>query len=153
VAFRHLEIIELKQYAGAHSRVFAVGCDEEVRGEFVDKHNRIDWSVPLNAQVGDLILMYRKSPASEIRDLWKIVGPFFEQKGWGLQAYLKLVVRLGKPLTFAELKSEPSTRNLGIVRKRFQGKTDITNDWQLLSQVILRRNPKVKPYLREYHVE
>jgi hypothetical protein len=151
--YRHLEIIELKKYVGALPRIFSVGCDELVRGKVVDKRNSLDWSVPVNAEVGDLIVMYRKWPASEIRDLWKITGPFYLDKTWGLQAWMKAVARLKKPLTYNELKSEPSTRNLSIVRKRFQGKTDITNDWPLLYESIVKHNPKAKPALRDFRIE
>lgn len=59
--FRHLEILDLKRYVGALPRVFAVGCDETVRGHVVDGWATLDWSVPKNAQAGDLIVMYRKN--------------------------------------------------------------------------------------------
>jgi hypothetical protein len=150
--FHHLEIIDLKKYVGALPRVFVVGCDEVVRGEYLDRLSNVDWSVPLNAQVDDLIVMYRKSPASEIRDLWKIVGPFYVDKKWGLQAWLRLVARLAKPLSYDDLKNDPNTRDLSIVRKRFQGKGDITDDWSLLYAKILKLNPKAKAALRQYHL-
>src|SRR5208283_4823705 len=111
-----LEIIDLKTHAGALPRIYTVGCDELVRGKVVDKRNRVDWSVPVNAQAGDLIVMYRKGPASEIRDLWRITGPFYDDPKWGLQAWIRLAVRLEQPLTYKELKREPSTRNLSVVR-------------------------------------
>ena len=152
-AYRHLEIVELKKYVGALPRVFAVGCDELVRGNVADKRTHFDWSVPVTAQVGDLIVMYRKAPASEVRDLWKITGPFYSDKTWGYQAYIKLVTRLPRPLTYSELKREPSTRNLGVVRKRFQGRTDITNDWPMLYASIIKRNPKAKACLQEYNID
>jgi hypothetical protein len=150
--FRRLEIIELKSHAGAHRRVYAVGCDERVRGEYVDKHAFLNWSMPLQAQVGDLIIMYRTGPASEIRDLWKVTGPFFSQRGWRNQAYLRLVARLKKPLTYRELKSHRATSNLSVVRKRFQGKSDITDDWPTLHEEIIRRNPRAKAALAPFKV-
>lgn len=150
--YRHLEIIDLKSLVGAHPRIFVVGCDESVRGNVVDGWKTLGWSVPSNAQVGDLIVMYRKKPASEIRDLWKVVGPFYSsEKGFGLQAWLRLVVRLDKPLTFKELKNDPSTRETGVVRKQFQGKSDITFDWPKLYLMIVKRNPRTKKVLRQYH--
>lgn len=151
--YQHLEIIDLKRFVGALPRIFTVGCDEPVRGKTVDKWNTLDWSVPINAQVGDLIVMYRKAPASEIRDLWRITGPFYTDKKWGLQGYIRLVTRLDKPLTYSELKREPVTRSLGVVRKQFQGKSDITNDWPLLYDMIVARNPKAKSALRPYRID
>jgi hypothetical protein len=51
---------------------------------------------------------------------------------------------LKQPLTFAALSRNSLTRNLPVVRARFQGKRDITNDWGVLSQEILRLNPKAR---------
>jgi hypothetical protein len=153
--YKHLEIISLKKYVGALPRIFAVGCDEKVRGKSLDRWSHLDWSVPLAAQVGDLIVMYRKDyPSSEIRDLWRVVGPFYDdEKRWGRQAYLRCVVRLNNPLTYAELASDRVTRDLGVVRKRFIGKTDITDYWPLIRQKILRLNPKAKADLSKYRFD
>ena len=148
--FRHLEIIDLKRYVGALPRVFAVGCDENVRGHVVDKWATLDWSVPKNAQADDLVVMYRKMPASEIRDLWIVRGPFYEQKKWGLQTTLRRLVQLDRPLKYEDLKKDPTTRGLGVMRKQFQGKTDITDDWPHIMALILKRNPKAKKQLRDY---
>jgi hypothetical protein len=149
--FHHLEIIDLKKYVGAPRRVFVVGCNERERGWVVDSHNVINWSVQQETQVGDLIVMYRTKPAAEIRDLWTVIPrPPFIQKGWGLQKWLRLVVRLKKPLTYDDLRNDPTTRDLGIVRKRFRGKSDITDDWSLLYAKILKLNPRAKTVLRRY---
>lgn len=102
-------------YVGALPRIYMVVCDERVRGKVLDKRKTIDWSVLLNAQVGDLLVMYRKAPASEIRDLRQITGPFFSSKERGLQAWNKLVVILKKPIIFSEMKREPTIRDLNVV--------------------------------------
>jgi len=148
--YRHLEIIELKKYVGALPRVFAVGCDELVRGKWVDKRARIDWSAPANAQVGDLIVMYRTRPASEIRDLWRVVGPFYMQEEWGFQAGLRVLVRLRRGVSREQLRADFTTRHLGIVRQNFRGKRDITEEWPQLYSKIVTLNPHSKRALREY---
>lgn len=148
--YQHLEIIELKEYVGALPRIIAVGCDENVRGHYLDKHNRTDWSVPMYAQVDDLIVMYRKRPASEIRDLWRVVGPFYMDKKWGLEAYLRCLVRLSRPVTWQQLKADPYTRNLGVIRQSFQGKRDITDEWPPLYKKIISQNRGAKAALRDY---
>jgi hypothetical protein len=150
--YAHLEIIDLKSHVGALPRVFTVGCDEVVRGKKLDKYKRLLWSVPSNAQVDDLIVMYRKSPASEIRDLWKVVGPF-EVTEWGLEAILHRIADLKSPLTYNALKADPITRQLGVVRNRFQGKTDITDDWPLLASRILKLNSGLKATLRKFVID
>ncbi len=97
--------------------------------------------------------MYRKKPASEIRDLWEVRGPFYEQKKWGLQATLRRLVRLDKPLRFEDLKKDTTTRALSVMRKQFQGKSDITADWPHILALILKGNPKAKKRLRDYSID
>lgn len=130
---------------------FAVSADKE-RWVYLDG-KEIRWGIPRYAQVGDLVIMYRRSPASEIRDPWKIVGPFDEDKEWGFGAGMEIITRLNNPVTFTALKNDVTTRNLGVVCKRFQGKTDITNDWGHLYTKIVHLNPKAKAKLREYHID
>jgi hypothetical protein len=154
--YKHLEIIDLKKLVGAEPRVYQVGCGEADDGSDLWR-SHTEWSVPRDAQVGDLIIMYRKTPESAIHDLWRIVGPYVNyakhnkrRRKPGLQAGLKNVVRLGNPLTFAELKRDPRTQGLGVVIKRFQGTTDVTDDWPILYQKIVSLNPKAKKRLRRY---
>ena len=158
--YKHIEIIGLKKHVGASPRIFTVGCAETRAGDELDSVSNTEWNIPVSAQLGDLIMMYRTLPASEIRDLWKIVGPFqtFGKRNkegrWpGLQTGLRLVTRLKTPLTYSSLKNDPTTKHLGVVKKRFMGKSDITEDWPLLYEMIVARNPKVKSLLRDWMVD
>lgn len=151
--YRHLEIISLKSYVGAQPRVFCVGCVESHSGEEL-KHARVSWNVPVSAQRGDIVLIYRTAPTSAIRDLWRIEGPIKRygkrnREGYwpGLQAGLKKLCTLDRPLAFADLRSDPRTSNLPIVRKRFQGKVDLTNEWPLFVALIIERNPRLRKLL------
>lgn len=148
--YQHLEIIALKQFVGALPRVFSVGWDKKRVKSRPDKLRRIHWSAPANTQVGDLILLYRKAPAAEIGDLWRVVGPFSKSKEFGVEAGMRLVVRLRRPVTFDQLKSDPYTRKLSVVRKRFQGRSDITEQWPQLYKKITNLNPHSKAALHEY---
>jgi hypothetical protein len=71
--FRHLEIISLKKHVGAQRRVFAVGCDESISGDEL-RAKKVTWNVPKYAEIGDLVLIYRKKPTAAIKDLWIVVG-------------------------------------------------------------------------------
>ncbi len=102
--------------------------------------------------------MYRAGKGgSQIKDIWKIVGPFDEYKkgnreGWwpGLQAGFRLVARLREPITYSDLARDPFTRDLGVIKKRFIGKTDITEDWSLFYRKIVSKNPSLKRTLLDY---
>jgi hypothetical protein len=63
---------------------------------------------------------------------------------------MRLVVRLRRPVTFDQLKSDPYTRKLSVVRKRFQGRSDITEQWPQLYKKITNLNPHSKAALHEY---
>lgn len=154
--YRHLEVISLKEHVGALPRIFVVGCDEALNGDEL-RGSRVEWTMHGSAQVGDLVAMYRSAPTSAIRDLWIVVGPFHhygkrnKEGRWpGLQAGLRRIVSLKRPLTFAMLKRDPRTRELPVVRKRFQGKMDITDDWPLLHQRIVKLNPTARKALRRF---
>jgi hypothetical protein len=147
--FCGLEIIDLKPHVHAAPRIFTVGCNARVRGDTLDRYKRHMWSVPKVSNVGDLILMYRTIPDSHIRDLWEIVGPF-EETDWGHEAQMRNVERLGRPIEFIDFKKNRLTRGLGVVVRRFQGKTDITDYWHLFYDMIIDRNPKAKKALEPW---
>jgi len=153
--FQHLEIFSLKASAGATPRIHVVGANE-CNFEELDAP-RVEWNVSSHTQVGDLVLMYRSAPVSAICDVWEVVGPFNRyskrnrQGRWpGLQAYLKRLVHLRRPLTFEILSRAPGTRNLSIVKRRFRGKSDITLDWFPIYQVLVKLNAGAKAKLAPY---
>lgn len=154
--FRHLEIISLKPYVGAQRRVFVVGCVEAMSGdELRNKH--VSWNVPRSAEIGDLVLIYRTRPTSAIRDLWEIVDPPKRYKkgnreGYkpGIQAGLRKLVSLQRPLTYDRLAKHSRTKRLASVRKRFQGKMEITDDWPVFYDLIVALNPRAKSALRPF---
>jgi len=156
--YRHIEIIDLKKYVGAQPRIFVVGCVEQRQGKELDSRSTTEWSVSVAAQVDDLVVMFRVGKgASRIKDIWRIVGPFKtygkrnKEGRWpGLQAGLRVVVRLKQPVTYSELAKDRVTRHLAVVRKRFIGKTDITEDWPLIYNKVVSKNPSVKRPLRSY---
>ena len=160
--YRHIEIINLKKYVGALPRVFVVGCSTVGNAKYLKAYKRVQWSVPVNAQIGDLVVMYtridfKNRRVSEIRDLWKIVGPFevYSKRNKqgampGRQGGLRRVASLKRPIRYEDLKRDPVTRDLGVVKKQFQGKTDITEYWPLLHNKILKLNPKAKSALQDF---
>lgn len=154
--YRHLEIVSLKKHAGAMPKIFAVGCvDSSAEDELTPA--RIEWNVPSGAQVGDLVLMYRSKPTSAICDAWVITGDFknYEESnpgGYypGLQAKMRRIARFSRPLTYADLLNDPATRDLAIVRKRFQGKTEITDYWYPFFKLLTKKNPQTTKALTPF---
>lgn len=160
VKYRKIEIISLKDYVGATPRVFYIGCNESTGNQEELRASRVEWNLPTRAQIGDLILMYRSKPTSGIRDIWRVVGPFKvfgkrnrEDRWPGLQGGLRRVATLKVPLTYQKLVSDPRTKNLAVVRKHFQGKGDVTDDWHLVHDRIVELNPGVKRALKPWIYE
>jgi hypothetical protein len=155
--FSKIKVLSLKDYAGAMPRVFVVGCKGPKSVAELERQ-RIEWNVPQSAQEGDLVLMYRAGDlGAHIADIWEVQNRFAHYKPGnregmkaGRQARLKNVVRLKKPLSFALLASHSSTKNLGVVRKRFINMTDVTQDWPILHNHLVRLNPQVRRALERF---
>jgi len=154
--YRRIEIISLRDHVRAAPRQFMVSCRELENGAQLNG-SCVEWTVPLAAQRGDLIMVYRSAPVSGVRDLWEVTGPFRRfgrrnrQGMWpGLQAFMRRLVVLKRPLTFDALTRNDLTRTLPVVRARFQGKRDITNEWGVLCREILRLNPAARRVLRRH---
>lgn len=155
--FRHLEILDLKSYCGVEPRVFSAGCADAQHGRYLG-HRRTQWNVPMAAQVGDLVLIYRSYGESHaIHEAWEVVGPFryYEKRNkkgyWpGHQPYMKCVTRFKNPITFEGLKRDRKTRELRIVRAKFRNAREISDDWPQLYAKIIELNPKSKKPLQKY---
>lgn len=155
--YRHLEVISLQEAVGAMPRVFAVGCDEGRKEQL--RHKRIEWNVPAGAQIGDLVLMYRNRPTSAICDAWKITGPYTHYKKSnpggrypGLQVWMTRIAQFQKVLSFEELAENPKTKDSSVVRKRFQGKTEITDYWPRFFALLTKKNPSTRRALEAFLV-
>ncbi len=137
-------------------RVFVVGCDDSNNGSEL-KSSTIKWNVPNDADEGDLILIYRTAPTSAIQDVWKVKGDFHvyaqgNTRGYkpGRQGRLRRVVSLKNFLSRAELIRDQATKYLTLVRKNFQGKTDVTEDWPKLYKKIIESNPEAEAPLKPF---
>ena len=157
--YKHLEIIDLRRFTGALPSVFVVGCNLRENLPYL-RSRYTEWNVPQSTQVGDLVLMYRSIETHAIHDAWEVVGPFTKygkrnKQGRmpGLQAGLRRIAIFDHPLKYDDLKSDPLTRNLGIVKAKFIGKRDITDYWPLICNKIVSLNPKAKKTLAKYRFD
>lgn len=139
----------------SRQKVFVVGCQQCRFAELSGKE--IEWNVPVAADEGDLVLMYRARPASAIHDAWRITGPSTKYpKGNphdrypGLQAPMRRIATFKKPLTFAMLASDHQTAALPLVRKRCQGKTNVTVSWPILFRRLVKLHPGAKLPLQKF---
>jgi hypothetical protein len=64
----------------------------------------------------------------------------------------RAVQNSGTP-TYAELSRNPVTRDLGVVKGRFQGKRDVTDYWPLICDKIIKLNPRASFKLANYRFD
>jgi len=119
----------------------------------------IDWSMPRNANKGDLILFYHAAPISGIADIFRMISPVVvEKKTWRLGkeedndyfAHATRVARLGAPVHLVHFRNHPVLRDAGFVRARFRGRARVTQYWPFIRDLVIELNPPVKRQLRRY---
>lgn len=154
--YRHIEVIDLKRYAGALPRVFVCGCSDKENAKWL-RFQRIEWNVPKTTQVGDLVLVYRSIETHALHDAWEVVGPFTRYKKhnhagrWpGLHTGLRCIARFPHLVTYGKLANDPVTRDLKVVKAKFMGKRDVTEEWPQLYEKIVKLNPQAKKSLAKY---
>lgn len=150
-----LRVVELRKYYGQGFNVWVVPTSGKYR-EIISRVRRHgDWSTPSQATEGDLILFYRTHPDAFIKDIFRVAGPvLLEKAGWrpgnDWGAPIQRVASLGTPLHLRELRSNPVLKSAGFVRGKFRGRYKVTAHWPELFDMILQRNPGLRPRLSLY---
>lgn len=154
----NIRVVELRKEFGLGFNVWF----QPVSGEYRDVISRINydasWSVSSQASEGDLVLFYRTSPDSFVRDLFRIAGPVeYVRAGWkpgkDWMAPIRRVCALKAPLHFHELRDHPILKHAGFVRGCMQGRYKASEYWPELYRMILARNPGLKRVLGNYGPE
>ncbi|MEE1076458.1 MAG: hypothetical protein UHY68_04255 [Acutalibacteraceae bacterium] len=80
------------------------------------------WQSHPDTQVGDALIMYVRTPVSQIKYIWRAVTPgFIDPFFWYYRCtYIGNPIKI-EGMTIKELKSDPVTKNEPIVRKNMQG--------------------------------
>lgn len=108
------------------------------------------WTCHERTQAGDLILLYRTSPKSDIRyliraesDAHPIADDHYAlEQGWSYGCSYRVLYRFENPLTFREIGLNPYLRELPAYKRRFQGTNfEISeDDWARLHRAIAGKN-------------
>jgi len=61
---------------------------------------------------------------------------------------MRLICRLRKPVSLAQLRKHPGLRNAGFICSQVRIGQDISDDWPLIRGIILTNNPDVRRHLR-----
>ncbi len=113
------------------------------------------WTCHKNTRAGDRVLLYRKSPRMDIAylieamsDSYSITGdPYARDHGWDYGCEYRVVRKLKRPVTLAELRGDPGLRDWGALRANFRGRAHAIPErtWARLLAIIKRGNPGPEP--------
>lgn len=116
------------------------------------------WSVPSKAHINDLILFYHNLPESCIKDIFKITGEVHKElagewtvKKCDYMAPIERVARIHSPITFREMKSDEYLSGSQMILMHMNGRFEVTEYWDLLYAMIIKKNPDLKKALSQYH--
>jgi hypothetical protein len=121
----HIEIIELRTLFGLGFNVWVVPMESWREADLPRRGGRVDWSVPAAASVDDLVCFYTSSPASHIREIFRITEPPYSDEagyrpGDDVFATMRRVATLNVPLTLDLLRADRTLRHAPFVRQSFR---------------------------------
>jgi hypothetical protein len=153
-----LRVVELRREFGLGFNVWFQPVGGKYR-EILGRTKSSDlWSVPSLAIEGDLLLFYRTSPDTFIRDLFRLCGPVtYCPAGWkngkDWMGPIRRVCTLKAPVHLSDLRTHKVIKDAGFVRGSMRGRFKASEYWPELYQMIVARNPAVEGHLRSFGPE
>lgn len=118
------------------------------------------WTVPSRAHKGDLLLFYLTKPDKCIKDIFVLKGPVseieyvYDDGQLGQLDYegpiRRLCPVLKAPVFWEDLKRHRILQTAGFVRSQLRGRSNATEYWPYLHELIVRRNPSIKKRIEKY---
>jgi hypothetical protein len=155
---RRIRVIELKQYHGAHLKVWIQPAQKDQQVE-LDEHSKLSWALSKHSTEGDLLLMYRASPLCGITDVFRRVSTDLErgEAGWrpgkANFAEIQRICKLDSPIFWEDLKTHPRLKTSSFVRANMQGNHHVSAYWPDLYQMLFDRNSKARKILSRFAPE
>jgi len=121
-------------------------------------YNSDGWTVPSKSRINDIILFYHNLPDSCIKDIFKITGEVQKKlagewttKKCDFFAPIERVARINSPITFKEMKSDEHLSSSQMILMHMNGRFEVTEYWDRLYAMIIKKNPGLKKVLSQYH--
>jgi hypothetical protein len=149
---KRIRIIELRRHFGHGWEVWVKPVGTIYKEILAKSKWSESWSVPSQANEGDLVLYYANAPEKHIADIFTIDGEVGRVRadwkpGMDYMAPIRRVCRLKAPLLLSELKSNRETVNAGFVRGQVRTHFNVSAYWPVLYRMIAERNRAVVPKL------
>lgn len=153
---KNLQIIELRLEFGLGFNVWIMPVKSLYKEELVDTTTGI-WSVPSQAHKGDLVIFYFTLPEKALKYVYRLKERAAKMRagykpGMDYKASITRVCELKGMVFLEDLRRHKVLSTAGFVRTQ-RGRPNITEYWPYLYDIIIRRNPAVKPTLSKYAPE
>lgn len=120
----------------------------------LDENDEIKRASTPEAKKGDIILIYRGYPHSNIKFIFKAKSDSYNdpdfRESWDTAIDLFEKIEILNPIEFKEMNSDPILGDWNIVRKNFMGSffEMPTKEWNRLKTLILEKNPELENKIR-----
>jgi hypothetical protein len=161
---RRIEVIELKKLFGVQAKVWIQGAVKSQQHWLDEEEDELKWVLSSRATEGDLLLMYRCSPACSITDVFSFCGTGKVYDDGGSQGNRKAkyfygdierVCKLDAPIHLEEMQKHKVLRNSAFIRSNMRGRGGllVSEYWPYLYDILRARNPKYRRTLAKYAPE
>ncbi len=147
---RSLHIVELRREFGLGFNVWVSPVNDPYK-VVLESTARAIWSVPSQANEGDIQIFYLTSPEKRIEYIYALEQRAARVKAvWKYMARIRRVCRLQAPVFLEDLRSHRILSTAGFVRSKLRTRHNATEYWPFLYGMIVRRNPTLRSRLASY---
>ena len=152
---KSIEVIELKKEFDVLPKIWIQPSRKDQWHWLDERKNIIDWSLSKQATANDLLLMYRCHPEALIKDIYVVSGDMAPGKASWRQgdcyyAPIKRLCKLDSPLFLRDFKEHRVLKTASFIRRNLQGNLHVSEYWSYIHEMIIKRNPKAKKFLKKY---
>lgn len=153
---KNLRIVELRRDYGLGFNVWIMPVKSLYKKELASTRTGT-WSVPSQAHKGDLVIFYFTLPEKALTYVYRLQEradkvPAGWKPGMDYQARVKRLCELKSPVFLDDLRRHKVLSTASFVRTQ-RGRPNAIEYWPYLYDIIVRRNPAVKPSLVKYAPE
>ncbi len=116
----------------------------------LDEDKELKRASTVKAKKGDIVLVYRGYPHSNIKFIFKAKTDAYKDTNfrddWDIAVNLDEKIEIPNPIEFNEMKNDPILGDWNIVRKNFMGSffKIPPKKWDRLKTIILNKNPTLE---------
>jgi len=147
---KDLQIIELKKYVGCFRKIWLFSVSKDSWKKLDDQKTLTNWTCTRQSKEGDVVLWWRKTPESAIRDIWVIKSEVKMDSRLGCVADMKLIHRLRTPLSIEYIQQDENLSQSNFLKGNFQKRYEVTRYWADFYRLITKLNPELRKPLLKY---